>query len=349
MEDFKCNILILGKTGVGKSSLLNYICEKQLAVAGAGKPKTGKGIYEYTATINGQQVRIFDSWGIEAGSKTEEWENLLKTELEKRNASKPPSEWFHSCIYCIGSGGSRVEDIDAKIINMLASDGYNVAVILTKADQSTLEEEQKMRNAILESVPNGKISIISAISEKKKIRAGNVEPQGRDEIVNNILSGWKKTVISRIPIGMTELVSELVVEKTEYFKNLCHNYSGRDIGNNITYFYEILNKMIWKIYYPICLKRLISGCMLPGEKLAKMLKVVPSDADKGQNFVLDKDIYDRIMPFITKAREYDDSWFVSTDMKNKNADMIIRIMSSHLKEKAVKIGNSLRQSLEQNL
>ena len=56
MEDFKCNILILGKTGVGKSSLLNYICGKQLAEAGAGKPKTGKGIYEYSATINGQQV-----------------------------------------------------------------------------------------------------------------------------------------------------------------------------------------------------------------------------------------------------------------------------------------------------
>lgn len=349
MEDFKCNILILGKTGVGKSSLLNYICEQKLAEAGAGKPKTGKGIYEYTATINGQQVRIFDSWGIEAGSRTEEWEILLRKELEKRNASKPPSEWFHSCIYCIGAGGSRVEDIDTKIINMLVSDGYNVAVILTKADQATPAEEEKMRNAILESVPNGKISIISAISEKKETRAGKVEPQGRDEIVNNILSGWKKTVISRIPIGMTELVSELVVGKSTYFKNLCHNYSGTDIGSRIVCFFAVLGKMIWKIYYPIYLKRLISGCMLPGEKLAKMLKVVPSDVDKGQNFVINREIYDRIMPLITRAREYDDSWFVSTEMKNENVDNMIRIMSSHLKEKAVKIESSLRQSLEQNL
>ena len=46
----KTNVLIIGKSGVGKSSLLNYIFGKELEKTGAGKP-ISEGInthdYEY--------------------------------------------------------------------------------------------------------------------------------------------------------------------------------------------------------------------------------------------------------------------------------------------------------------
>ena len=83
MEDFGCNILIMGKTGVGKSSLLNYLCGQNKALTGTGKPVTGRGFQNYDANINNQTVRIFDSWGLEA-DKTEEWLKILDTELEHR-------------------------------------------------------------------------------------------------------------------------------------------------------------------------------------------------------------------------------------------------------------------------
>ena len=80
-EDFKCNVLIMGKTGTGKSTLLNYICDANFAQTGTGKPVTGEGIYEYTVGINGQEVRVFDSWGIEAG-KVDRWKKLVAQSLQ---------------------------------------------------------------------------------------------------------------------------------------------------------------------------------------------------------------------------------------------------------------------------
>ena len=45
-ENFRCNVLIMGKTGTGKSTLLNYICDANLAETGSGKPVTGEGFGE---------------------------------------------------------------------------------------------------------------------------------------------------------------------------------------------------------------------------------------------------------------------------------------------------------------
>ena len=51
-----CNILLLGQTGVGKSSLLNYIAGKELAEAGISSHIGGitRGINKYSVDINGR-------------------------------------------------------------------------------------------------------------------------------------------------------------------------------------------------------------------------------------------------------------------------------------------------------
>ena len=114
MEDFMCNVLIMGKTGTGKSTLLNYLCETDLAQTGTGKPVTEEGIYDYVAKIKGQEIRIFDSWGIEAG-KVERWKDLIKNALKQHGVQCSIADWFHSVIYCVQAGGGRVEDVDVEI------------------------------------------------------------------------------------------------------------------------------------------------------------------------------------------------------------------------------------------
>ena len=204
-ENFRCNVLIMGKTGTGKSTLLNYICDANLAETGSGKPVTGEGLYEYTAVINGQEVQIYDSWGIEAG-KVDRWKRLLDDSLKSHGVDKNIEDWFHSVIYCVQAGGGRVEDIDAEIIRKFLSEGYLLTVVLTKADQVDKDEENKLKSVILGELKGllvsrskGALNIIATCAEKKKTRAGETKPFGKEEVQKAILEGWKDTIIDRLP------------------------------------------------------------------------------------------------------------------------------------------------------
>lgn len=218
-EDFRCNVLIMGKTGTGKSTLLNYLCDSRIAATGAGKPVTGEGIYEYSVLINGQEVRVFDSWGIEAG-KVERWKALLDRSLKEHGVQKRMEDWFHSVIYCIQAGGGRVEDIDIEIIRRFLLDGYLLTVVLTKADQfkKNPDAERQMRNVLLDeltsSIPasgKGRINILSTCAERKKLYDGEVTvPFGKEEVQKAILEGWKETVIERLPKHVVARLCEIV-------------------------------------------------------------------------------------------------------------------------------------------
>lgn len=205
MEDFRCNVLIMGKTGTGKSSLLNYICGQNLAKAGAGKPVTEEGLFEYVVEINSQEVKIFDSWGIEAG-KVDRWRVLIDKSLKDHGVQKKMEDWFHSVIYCIQAGGGRVEDVDSDIIRRFLSEGYHLTIVLTKADQVDEDDEEKMKTVILQEIKGavsaekqGLLKVVSTCSEEKKTRSGITHPFGKEEVQKAILDGWRDTIIDRMP------------------------------------------------------------------------------------------------------------------------------------------------------
>ena len=90
------NVAVIGKTGVGKSSLINYLYDgKCVAETGFGKPITPNGFHMFKHQLFDMPVNIFDSWGLEAG-KEDEWLRQLDSELEKRSIHNPVSSWFHS-------------------------------------------------------------------------------------------------------------------------------------------------------------------------------------------------------------------------------------------------------------
>lgn len=58
----KLNILVLGKTGVGKSTLINSIFRDELASTGVGMPVTNS---IKSISKNGNPLTIFDAPGLE--------------------------------------------------------------------------------------------------------------------------------------------------------------------------------------------------------------------------------------------------------------------------------------------
>jgi hypothetical protein len=183
----KTNVLVLGKSGSGKSSFLNFLWGEAVAHVDAGRPVTPKkvdgtiGIYASPPIArDGLDVVIHDSWGMEA-DKAEEWARLLTEESDKREQSDRIDDWFHTVIYCISAKGARVEDFEVEsILHPLVDRGHRVAFVLTKCDIASREEIDGVRAVIESEIPNHG-GIVEIGSRSQVLRGGRqTEAFGRE-------------------------------------------------------------------------------------------------------------------------------------------------------------------------
>ena len=126
------NIIIAGKTGVGKSTLVNAVFKGNLAETGVGKPVT-QTMKEYSK--EGEPVHIFDTKGFELGNALTIRQEL-KSEIEKRKKLGDTKKQIHLAWFCISNDGKRVEKAEIEFINDLAKD-IPVVVVLTKTLKSS--------------------------------------------------------------------------------------------------------------------------------------------------------------------------------------------------------------------
>lgn len=309
MEDFRCNLLIMGKTGTGKSTLLNYVCGEQLAKAGTGKPVTEEGIYDYKVTINNQEVKIFDSWGIEAG-KVDRWKSLIDKELKKHGVQKSMEDWFHSVIYCIQAGGGRVEDVDSEIIKKFLQEGYHLTIVLTKADQVDEDDEAQMKKTILKEIEGavtaekkGLLKVISTCAEEKKTRSGVTKPFGKEDVIEAMLAGWRETIVDRMP---KHVIARLCEEIDYWGDDIKDRISDSDISGieseNRSFYGQIGDEAKEFMTYlqtetlPEVLKESIESCHKANAAFRKIFEL--DSISLGPLPTFDPDFMDKIVVFV---------------------------------------------------
>lgn len=124
----RVNVVVVGKTGVGKSTLINAVFRGNLAETGDGRPVT-----QTTREIRkeGIPLSVFDTRGLELG----EYKNTIQ-ELEKfiqeRRKSEDPNQHIHIAWVCIMEESRRVEDGEIYLAEML--DRYMpVVAVVTKS------------------------------------------------------------------------------------------------------------------------------------------------------------------------------------------------------------------------
>ena len=97
------NLAIFGKTGVGKSTLINAIFGGEVARTGTGRPVTLRTEYfEHPSGIFG----VYDSEGIEVGQEGDE---ILARfhELIAEKRKRPIEEQIHVIWYCVRAADLR--------------------------------------------------------------------------------------------------------------------------------------------------------------------------------------------------------------------------------------------------
>ena len=123
-----CNVLIAGRTGVGKSTLINRIFHGRMAATGQGKPVTKVA---RLISKEGVPLRIWDTRGLELADFEETLDEL--TRLVDRRASDPdPKHHIHVAWLCLNEDGRRVQDAERQLCRKL---GQHMPVlgVITKA------------------------------------------------------------------------------------------------------------------------------------------------------------------------------------------------------------------------
>ncbi|MEZ2321380.1 MAG: GTPase family protein [Microcoleus sp.] len=176
------NIAVIGRTGSGKSSLINAVFGRELAKTGTGFPVSAAFIrYPHPGKQDEKApVVLYDSAGYEV-EKSDKFINDVFNFLDERKA-KGVDEQIHLIWYVIHAGLKRFEPFDATVLRNFKAYQIPVVILLSQADlarQSELEEmEETLR--IYESQYNLEPFKVVRVSANPI----NGEPFGVKEIVN---------------------------------------------------------------------------------------------------------------------------------------------------------------------
>lgn len=191
MTDQGINIVVLGKTGVGKSSFCNYIFGENLFLTGGGKPVTGwdDNFSHYSIEYSTFTLNVYDSVGIEINN-LDKWNKKLDQFIYEKNISRnsTPMEWIHGIFYLINAASARIEDQEISIIKDLFKKDIPVSIILTNSDAAGEDKilgiERAIRKDIVEDID---IHQVCSVSIKKRV--GSSKQYGKEEVLDHFIHG----------------------------------------------------------------------------------------------------------------------------------------------------------------
>lgn len=214
------NIMLLGRTGAGKSSFINYLIGTDVFKTGTGTPVTqGFDSREYP-DVQGIPLRVFDSKGLEVKDYDNIREELIDF-VRKCCGSENVFEWIHSIFYCVNVECRRLEPEEVNFIKSLSGEiAQTVHVILThcKIGPEGLDEAaQNMANHVKSQLSDKKIHIFCVNSVETRTRLGVYPVFGRNELLEQIFELlWSdishkvaKEYASELHEGLMQLYREL--------------------------------------------------------------------------------------------------------------------------------------------
>ena len=140
------NIIVMGKSGVGKGTLINSFFRDKPAETGIGRPVT-RDIKEIRRT--GYPLHIYDTPGLELGAEQQaRVKNKIMDMIEDGIASNDINKAIHCIWYCINVAGNRFEEAELNWLRELTDAASKthvpVIVVLTQGYPRTKAIDMKL-------------------------------------------------------------------------------------------------------------------------------------------------------------------------------------------------------------
>lgn len=122
------SIMLIGKTGVGKSTLINNLFRENIAATGIGRPVT---THLQKITKEGVPLVLYDTKGLELDPSVQKDVRHEILDTIKESYNSPDDEEIHLIYYCINASSGRIEEMEIDFINDLGK-AIPLIVVLTQ-------------------------------------------------------------------------------------------------------------------------------------------------------------------------------------------------------------------------
>ena len=332
------NLQVIGKTGVGKSTLLNAIFGEDVAKEKKGEPCTME-----TKCYESQKynfIRIYDTRGIEI-SKNFDIDIVFKEtlkEIKQKCEKNEPDDLIHCLLYCFT--GTRFEKDEGEILVKLRKtyEGKKLPIILVltqdmdaEGNKELIESinkiiEEKCKETLSDQVQS--ISFVEVLAKAKNIYKIRVPPKGLDILIQKCLEkgeyASKFACLSAIKISGEKKIKE------DYLK------IRKDILIEKDRFFDILFKkqMFETIFEDIIEKVFITFSLMTHRELVSK-----------ETFEYVKSVNHKIIKLILDVEDKKFRDFIE-NKTNYIANMLMNEQTSVGKKYDFGFGNSIKDSIE---
>ena len=261
------NILLIGPTGVGKSTLINSVL--QMDKKSKNSAKTGKGVpitlgepHPYTnEKVKG--IRLWDSQGIDKSNYG--IKQLIKsvTTLINNNAnSGQPDNFIHCIWYCLS--GHRFEEVERdSLIELMKIYHDETLPIIIVYTQCISEDDEKSMEEAIKSIcmeQNRNIDIVSILAEDKEVGRSNhkaiVQKYGIDKLMKKSFEkiegsvqsacfhSIREQIKSNYKKKITKLHQKIKGQVKEQLSNFNSNISLSDLADKDLKLFELITQSL---------------------------------------------------------------------------------------------------------
>ena len=135
------NLMVIGKTGTGKSTLINGMFGEDLAQTGTGFPVTME-VGSYSKNNYPFIIMDWPGFELDGDNSIDVQFSEIKKVISLGNKTKKPQNMIHCILYCVSATGHRFEDAEINFIkNLLAETGKNKIPVILVITQAFLKKD----------------------------------------------------------------------------------------------------------------------------------------------------------------------------------------------------------------